>query len=273
MHGQDWWWDRTWNPVFCARSEGCRNCYVPPWLKGHTFSGGAHAGVITYDKEGRPVFSGILGALRPGHRDWSMPLNWRGAEHPKLGAGQPSLIFVGDMADLFHQRRPEAVIDRVVVRIAMSDHIGLLVTKRTARMAAYFSKQTPAELARWRKNIWLGFSAERQKEFDLRWPHMRALADTGFKVFVSVAPLIAPVTLPPDFLALGERTWVIVAGEQVTSEQGPPRDMHPDWARALLRQCRAHSIPFFFKQMAKKAPIPPDLLFREFPRLWKEADE
>ena len=31
-------------------------------------------------------------------------------------------------------------------------------------------------------------------------------------MFVSLAPLLAPVTLPPDFLALSK--WVIVAGEQ-----------------------------------------------------------
>jgi protein gp37 len=72
------------------------------------------------------------------------------------------------------------------------------------------------------------------------------------------------VTLPSDFLALGKRTWVIVAGEQ-----GPHkacRDMDPDWARALRNQCRASGIPFFMKQMARKEPIPPGLLVRQFPQ-------
>jgi protein gp37 len=41
--------------------------------------------------------------------------------------------------------------------------------------------------------------------------------------------------------------------------------MHPNWARAVRDQCRKAGIPFFMKQMAKGAPIPPDLQIREFP--------
>lgn len=55
--------------------------------------------------------------------------------------------------------------------------------------------------------------------------------------------------------------WVIVGGES-----GPgARPMHPDWARALREQCQDAGVPFFMKQMAKKAPIPTDLLVREWP--------
>ena len=55
--------------------------------------------------------------------------------------------------------------------------------------------------------------------------------------------------------------WIIVGGES-----GPgARPMHPDWARSLRDQCRAAGVPFFMKQMAKKAPIPSDLLVREWP--------
>jgi protein gp37 len=42
--------------------------------------------------------------------------------------------------------------------------------------------------------------------------------------------------------------------------------MNPDWARAVKKQCREAGIPFFFKQMAGKRPIPYDLRIREFPR-------
>jgi len=41
--------------------------------------------------------------------------------------------------------------------------------------------------------------------------------------------------------------------------------MNPDWARSLRDQCEAASVPFFMKQMTKKAPIPPDLMVRQFP--------
>ena len=92
---------------------------------------------------------------------------------------------------------------------------------------------------------------------------MRPLANAGWFTFVSIAPMIAPVTLPPDFLALGQRTWVIVAGEQGPHDRC--RDMDPQWARAIRDQCAAAGIPFFMKQMAKGAAIPPDLHIRQFP--------
>jgi protein gp37 len=213
----------------------------------------------------RRIFNGKLTAAPDGHHLWNWPLKWPGAEHPKLGPGQPSLIFVGDMSDVFHEDRPDEIIDRVCSTIAVSDHIGLLLTKRTPQMADYFTKQSPATVRRWQPKMWLAFSAERQQEFDERWADMRPLANAGWRTFVSIAPMIAPVTLPADFLALGKRTWVIVAGEQ--GKHVRCRDMDPDWARAIHAQCKAAGIPFFMKQMTKGAPIPPDLQIREFPTL------
>jgi protein gp37 len=166
------------------------------------------------------------------------------------------------MADLFY-KRPTAVIDRVCATIALSDHIGLLLTKRTRRMAEYFAAQSPRTVRRWQLQLMLGFSAERQQEFDSRWADVRPLANADWMTFVSLAPMIGPVRPPDDFLALGSRTWVIVAGEQ-----GPHarcRDMDPDWARAVRDQCKEAGVRFFLKQMAKGAPIPPDLQIREFP--------
>jgi protein gp37 len=116
------------------------------------------------------------------------------------------------MSDLFHEDRPKEIIDRIVSTIAISDHIGQLLTKRTRRMTAYFTAQSPHIVQLWKPKLWLGFSAERQKEFDERWPDMRRLASEGWFIFVSLAPLIGPITLPADFLELRERVWVIVAG-------------------------------------------------------------
>ena len=95
---------------------------------------------------------------------------------------------------------------------------------------------------------------------------MRVLAERGFLVFVSIAPLIEPVTLPDDFLALAR--WVIVGGEQRVRPRQYVRPMDVTWARDLRDQCVAAGIPFFMKQMADNAPIPPDLLsFMQFPSL------
>ena len=264
----DWWWDHTWNPIGgCSHvSPGCANCYAQQIAGTRTWPFAAAASVhtgVTYAKGRRRIFSGKLTVAPDGHPLWTWPLAWSGARHPRLGANKPSLIFVGDMSDLFHDGRPNEIIGRVCATIALSAHIGLLLTKRTRRMSEYFAAQSPRTVRRWQPQLWLGFSAERQHEFNLRWTDMRALADAGWLVFVSVAPMLEPVTLPDDFLALGPRAWVIVAGEQ-----GPHarcRDMNPNWACAIHDQCAEAGIPFFMKQMAKSASIPPDLQIRDFP--------
>ena len=266
--GLDHWWDHTWNPVGgCSHgSPGCALCYAQQeaGTKSWPFAGsaGIHDGV-TDVKGKRRIFNGKLNVAPSGHRLWAWPLKWPAAKRPKLGPGKPSLIFVGDMADLFHEERPDEIIDRVCATIAISDHIGELLTKRTRRLADYFAALDLRTVRRWQPKLWLGFSAERQREFDVRWSDLSALAEAGWRVFVSIAPMLGPVKLPANFLALGPRTWVIVAGEQ-----GPHamcRDTDPNWARAVRDQCAGARIPFFMKQMAKGAPIPPDLQIRQFP--------
>jgi protein gp37 len=74
------------------------------------------------------------------------------------------------------------------------------------------------------------------------------------------------VTLPRDFLELGDRAWVIVGGEQDVGNGF--REMDPAWARALRDQCAAAGVPFLLHQMADRQEIPADLFVRQFPR-WK----
>ena len=67
------------------------------------------------------------------------------------------------------------------------------------------------------------------------------LAADGWTVFVSIAPMLTPVKLPPDFLQYQGRIWVIVSGEQ-GSHARPMEE--PNWPRALLHQCREAGVPF-----------------------------
>jgi protein gp37 len=211
---------------------------------------------------GKPVFNNRLTALEPGHKDWVWPLIWPGASPPLLGVGKPSLIFVVDMGDLTHEQRPPEVVERVVETIALSPHIGQLLTKRADVMATFFTaSRSDKTLRRWRQKLWLGFTAERQQEFDERWPHMRALAERGWTVFVSIAPMLTPVTLPSDFLAFGDRAWAVCSGEQESDGHW----MDPAWARAVRDQCAAAGVPFFLLQMTGRKEIPHDLFVRQFP--------
>jgi hypothetical protein len=57
--------------------------------------------------------------------------------------------------------------------------------------------------------------------------------------------------------------WVICGSESGSNA----RAMHPDWAESLRDQCKAAGVAFFMKQMTKRAPIPANLLIREFPQM------
>ena len=269
--GFNWWWDSGWNPIAGCKpvSPGCTNCFAPAWLASHTHPrdpGDIHRDVITR-VNGRWAFNGKLTVRQDGHHSWTWPISWPGAEHPKLGPGKPSLIFVVDVGDPFEDH-PNEIISRVIGTVVASpyNHIGELVTKRTARMAEYFAALDPRTVRRWQPQIWPGFSAENQHWFDKRWADVRVLADAGWFVFVSIAPMLGPVTLPPDFLALGKRTWVIVSGEQRVPRTRT-RYLNPQWARAIRDQCQEAGIPIYVKQMSHGAARPLDLQMREFPQV------
>lgn len=271
------WTDATWNPIGgCSiKSVACAPCYAQQLagtrLKDHPL----YAGTTSIVK-GKPVFNGYLTSADLLHPVWTWPMRWRGAptDKRKLGPDSPSLIFVGDMSDLFHEDRSEAVIDRVVTVIMLSKHIGQLLTKRPDVMLDYFESMERCFhgdidnfQARWGHqavdltgspcaagavedidfpvpNIWLGFTAERQKEFDERWPSMRALAQMGFTIFCSYEPAMGPLVLPDDFLALGRRAQVIAGG--MSGRGATPS--HPDWFRHARDQCLISDVAFFFKQ-------------------------
>jgi protein gp37 len=272
------WWDDTWNPVggcFYV-STGCRICFALPRHLSHTHKvETVHTGVSDINEKGQPIWNARLTVLPDDHHAWNFPLKeYRGAKHPKLGPGKPSLILVACTSDLFIEGRPLRDIARVVETMALSEHIGLFLSKYTGpkkyrgqryqgQMAPYFLSKSPLTVECWRRNIWLGFSAERQREFDFRWEDMRPLAEAGWFVYACLAPLLEPITLPPDFLALAK--WVIVNGEGEQPKLDRCRNMDPMWARSVRDQCAEAGIPFFLRGMAKGAPRPPDLRIRQFP--------
>ena len=104
--------------------------------------------------------------------------------------------------------------------------------------------------------IWLGVSIEGPAY----WARAEHLKQTPAAVrFLSIEPLIEG--LGTHVRIVDDMDWVIVGGES-----GPKaRPMEPEWAREIRDQCRRASVPFFMKQMAKKASIPNELMIREWP--------
>ena len=271
MRAADAFWDFSWNPFSGCRyaSPGCLNCYAPGYVPlQKSRHNPLYEGITTW-RFGRAVFNGFLKERPADHPDWGLPFRYK-VPNPVMGPGERSICFCCDMCDLFLPEagllpgRPTRLIDQVVGRVAVSGHIGLLVTKHPDVMRRYFlGERSPRMRRLWQESLWLVFSAENQKWFNKRWPSMRDLARRGWFVGVCIAPMLGPVKLPADFLKYA--SWVICYGEQSCGSGWRPMDAN--WARAVKKQCREAGIPFFFKQMAGKRPIPYDLRVKDFPKL------
>jgi protein gp37 len=264
LHGR--WWDETLNVVGgCVIADtSCYYCYAA--LDAGTLQTATDIelwlGTTVWRNE-RWTWNGRLTVLRPDHPRWTFPLRWKGSPEPLLGDGKPSLLWLNSMADLFvadpehpdqpHPMRVEA-IDRILKIVVLSPHIALILTKYPNVMVKYFL-QKPAW---WRKKFILIFSAGDQLWWNRRWTIMRPLAEQGWVVGTSIAPMLTAVEPPPDFLKLGR--WVICGGEQSPGD----RYMDPNWTRRLRDQCLPAGMPLYVKQMSR-GWLPPDLLFRQFP--------
>jgi len=172
------------------------------------------------------------------------------------------------MGDLFHLSvdwaKPHKIIN--IIKKA-SWHKFLILTKRPYLMREYFLYGIPVKTI---PNLWLGVSVENQRTADERIPIL--LQIPAAKRFVSVEPMLGQIDLT-GFAAvikderrsagnnLRRLDWVICGGET-----GPKaRWMNPAWARNLRDDCKKAGVPFFFKKMSGKAPIPKDLMIREYP--------
>jgi protein gp37 len=243
----------VWNfAVGCDHVDrGCKNCCVQH-LAG-TYWQFAEKGVTQFVK-GRYVWNGQVWIAPPDSDVWL---------EPQLIPGSDQFIFVNLMSDVCHEAIPPSITRLAFWSIAASRHLGMFCTKRVDRMAALMASATPEEARLWKPKSLLGFSCFDQPSFDQRWPIMRALAEAGFAVYASLSPLLGPITLPADYLALAR--WTIVSGEQGPHER--VRDMDPAWARAVRDQCDQAGIPFFLREMSRGEIIPNDLLRRDFPSL------
>jgi protein gp37 len=205
------WTEQTWNPtVGCTKiSPGCKHCYAETMAK-------------RLNAMGTPGYeNGFALTLLPER------LN------DPIKRKKPTVYFVNSMSDLFHDRVPDAYIDKVFEVIEQTPHHTYqILTKRAARMARYFRTRSVPP------NAWLGVSVENRKYGVPRIDYLRQVPATIR--FLSVEPLLADV----GELNLQDIHWVIVGGES-----GPKaRPMKTEWAEAVREQCHEQGVAFFFKQ-------------------------
>jgi protein gp37 len=209
------WTDATWNPVRgCTKiSPGCAHCYAETFAE--RFRG----------VPGHPYEQGFDLRLVP-HK-LTEPLHW----------GNPRLIFVNSMSDLFHEDVPDDYIVRVVqVMEAANWHTYQVLTKRSDRLRKLLT--TSLGFAVELRHIWWGVSVENKRHGIPRINDLRA--SPGAIRFLSVEPLLEDL----GSINLSGIDWVIVGGE--SGHHARPMDR--SWVLSIRDQCRKARVSFFFKQ-------------------------
>lgn len=265
------WAERVWNFLRgCSMiSPGCQHCYA--MLQAHRFDypGGAYEG-LTEMGPGGPRWNG---KVRLVEEKLTEPLSVR--------RGQK--WFVNSMSDLFHEDVPFEFIDKAVAVMALTpQHTYQILTKRPERMREYCSTVDAirvSELAKdmyrqsldWTRrdppyptepygnpergfqwfvpwplpNVWLGVSVENQQYADERIPKL--LQTPAAVRFVSYEPALAAVRFFTPWLTekLPNLDWIIVGGESGSGA----RPFNIQWARDVVRQCKAAGVACFVKQV------------------------
>lgn len=205
------WTEHTWNPVTgCTKvSPGCKHCYAEAMSRRLTAMG-------------TPGYENAFDlTIHPDRL--SLPLTRK----------TPTTYFVNSMSDLFHERVPDAFVEKVLdVCSRTPQHVYQILTKRAERLPIFFAQRTCPV------NVWLGVSVEDRRYGLPRIAHLRKVE--AQVRFLSIEPLLADV----GKLNLSGIHWVIVGGES-----GPrARPMKLEWAENVRRQANEQGVAFFFKQ-------------------------
>ncbi|MEI8017271.1 MAG: phage Gp37/Gp68 family protein [Schlesneria sp.] len=214
-HSRIEWTDATWNPVRgCTKiSPGCAHCYAAVFAE--RFRG----------VPGHPYEQGF--DLRIVPEKLTEPLRW----------GQPRMVFVNSMSDLFHDDVDDDYIEAVVQVMRKANwHTFQILTKRSERLRELLSGRL--KFAASLQHIWWGVSVENRRH---GLPRIRHLQQSLASVrFLSIEPLLEST----GRLSLDGISWVIVGGESGAGA----RSMAREWVIEVRDQCLAAKVPFFFKQ-------------------------
>lgn len=233
------WTDHTFNPwVGCTKiSPACDHCYAEAWAK----------------RAGTPeLWTGER--RRTTTANWRQPIKWNKAAS---AAGIRQRVFCASLADVFDNQVPNEWLIDLWGLIQDTPHLDwLLLTKRPQNIAKLRPPTMPP-------NIWIGTTVESQDEYLKRVPFL--LSTPAAVHFLSCEPLLEQVWLAKQGTYWFPLDWVICGGES----GGHARTMDAAWARRLRDQCAERGVAFFMKQMTRKAPIPDDLMVRQFPQVQK----
>jgi protein gp37 len=238
------WTDHTFNPwIGCTKvSPACDGCYAEAMMD-HRY--------------GRVTWGAGEDRQRTSVANWRKPLAWN---KTAAGKSEPTYVFCASLADVFDNEVDRLWRRDLFALIEQTPNLTwLLLTKRIGNVLKMTDPERGNPLLP--RNAAIGATLPNQEEYDrdrMKLHEVKMLLNPLF-TFGSFEPLLGPVFLDnyaPD--------WIIVGGE---TDQGQHKARHanPDWFRVLREDARTFGRAFFMKQMTRKAPIPDDLLIREFP--------
>lgn len=257
------WTEHTWNVITgCTKiSPGCKNCYAEKMFK--------RLVAMRSEDYVERKFSDV--------QVHSSRFNYPS----KLG--KPSLIFVNSMSDLFHEKVSFDVIRNIWDVMATNPHHTYqILTKRPERMLEFCEHESSRLFAEGYEKIngwafeipsfiWIGTSAETQKELDERLP---LLLRVNAKVkILSLEPLLGEIKIPIDLIR--QVGWVIIGAESIGGAVG--RECKLTWIKNLVDECQTFGVPVFVKQIHKEIngklylrkdikTFPKNLRIREYPK-------
>jgi len=238
------WTTHTFNPwIGCTKvSPGCDGCYAENLM------------AIRYK---RVEWGAGEDRARTSAANWRKPRQW---EREARATGQRPFVFCASLADVFdNEVDPLWRSDLFELIEATPNLIWLLLTKRIGNVLKMTDPERGNRLVP--PNAAIGATMVNQEEYDRDRMKLWEVKEKRAPLFTfgSFEPLVGPVTLDkfaPD--------WVIVGGE---TDQGQHKARFTDanWFRAMRDQSAGFNRAFFMKQMTNKAPIPADILIRQWP--------
>lgn len=294
------WTEETWNPIAgCElKSPGCTNCYAMKMarrvklMNEKNYKNPAESPYFgtTRVVNGKVVWTGELG-IAPEHT-WRKPFTMK----------KPRMIFVNSMSDLFWEKVPDEVIDRVMATILCNpQHIYQILTKRPDRMRDYmnhhmmpvrvYHMMSVVDPERWHHNkevyhkllqlkhfkipnLWLGTSVEDTKRASERLPILAQVQHAAVR-WASFEPLLERIAVRSiaDTYSLH---WAVLG-----SESGPEaREIEISDMIATANSLQHAGVPIFVKQVRsvrRGRPLksidefPFQLQVRDWPKQYQEA--
>lgn len=244
------WTRSTFNPwIGCQKvGPGCDNCYAEAMDARKVFGGSTH-------------FGARVPRLRTKEANWNQVRKWNKQATESEFAGRKGFwpVFCASLADVFDNEVPTAWRNDFWKLVRECPNLTFQVlTKRIGNVA----NMLPPDWGDGYPNVWLGVTIVNQTEADRDIPNL--LAISAAKRFLSMEPLLGPVSLPfarlAEWNAIADQNdqpwaksaldWVVVGGES-----GPnARPMHPAWVQSLRDQCADNGVPYLFKQWGEWVP-------------------